>query len=173
MSKVTIATLTSENEALKAQIAALTAELEAMKSSGPKSSGPVKAPLDQYAMFLKAGVASAIDAKDDKGKRDWETLGVAINRFDTYRNPDLPTWNVNPFTWMALDGFSRFLALTGHHKSGWSNGGSRRIDGLKIPSSTGKAYDKKREAFARRMGDLGLTAAETITEGDATVRLAI
>ena len=166
MTRMTLKTATETIAELEATVVELRAKLATFE---PKA----KAGLDQRAKFLKAGIASAIDAKVD-GKRDWETLGKAINDFDAYMNPDLDTWEMDPFAWEALSPFARYLALTGHCKSGFKTGGSRRIDGLKIPSSTGKAYDQKREAFANRMSACDMTVMDTIVNGEGeAVRLSI
>ena len=147
-------------------------EIKGLIETETKSPKGTKKSLDQYGLFLKGGISSAIDQKVD-GKRDWESLGIAINRFDSYLNPDLPTWEMDPFAWIALDPFSRFLVLTGHSKSGWSSGGSRRIDGLKVPSSTGKSYDRKRDDLNNRLIAMDMEIGETIMRDGETVRLSI
>ena len=117
------------------------------------------------------GIVAAIKKKVD-GRRDWEALGRAIHAYDMASGAfdDLGAYTLDESVWVAMSSFERYLVYTGHCRSGWSNGGGRSIAGLKIPTSNGRGYDKKRRRLAERLNAYGLECSTTVRRGGETVR---
>ena len=100
----------------------------------------------------KAKALSAQCARLPNGKRrDWERLATLLNEHDQAHEDFAGTKRVaaSADLWKPLDGFQRYVLLTMHHKAGRANGGGRTINlngsRLKVPTSVGAAYQKKRE----------------------------
>ena len=145
-------------------------KIVAAKSTGSRSAAKIAEMTDDMKSALD-GVVEALTVKID-GRRDWETLGRAIHRFDKAAGGAVANregWDCPADVWNALTGYQRFLCMTGHNKTGWAHGGPRTIYGVKCPSHTGSGYDKQRDRLKTALEAMGLDCGEYIRNAEGLV----